>query len=63
MGKPNSRTRREELVDELLGRAFMTDANVHPKHRKPGQVIAKMPEELRRELAQLTAADFQRRIE
>lgn len=61
---PERRARldREELVFKLFGRAWSHDANRHPKHRAPGQVIASLPEDVRRKLACLTAADFQHRL-
>lgn len=56
-----TRREREELVDQLLWRAWAVDARQLPKHRKPGQVIEALKPETRQKLEQLTAADFQHR--
>jgi hypothetical protein len=55
------RRRREELVDTLLNWAWVVDSKLPARLRKPGQVIAALRPEVRKELSTLTAADFQRR--
>ena len=57
-----TRREREALVEKLFGCAFSVDANQPPRLRKPGQVIERLTPEVRRKLAELTAADFQHRV-
>lgn len=58
-----TRREREELVESLLWGFWPIDNRVPRYKQLPGQFVSMLPDATRRKLAELTAADFQHRLD